>query len=1000
MRHIYNLTSSATGFVFSSVGLFAVTVAFYLFSPGQQQISPGIAESIISVCGLPSPDRQVDAALLALEDDFVYADTGRIHWGISPYPQPVPNSEAQTALVDGKLYSFGGFDKKKRCCTPTDRAYVFDPASGWSPIKSMPAMNGTEHGGVTHAGFTTDGTDIYFAGGYTSNENGYGQIFGTEEVWKYDIAADDYFRMPDLPEPLSAGELEYIGGKLYWVAGTNLARTKDLGTQYVLDLSDTTGQHSAEGWQPLASMPNPRNHLGSAVYDGKLYVFGGQHGHDGKLVTQNSVHCYDPATDSWTEKASMPKALSHITGATFTYGDQIFVMGGEQANGPKYYVSDVVAYNPLTDDWTLYPGMPAKRTSGVAGVIDGKIYYSTGYGSKTTFVGDLLEIAVPGVPTDSTEACMPAGIWLEAECANMVGTAWKQYADMQASAGSYLAVPAGTNNIEQAGEARRAVLRYQFTVDTSADYTVYGRALVPEGNQNSFWIKVDDDAWQEWSVALADTMSWSQTGTYLLDSGSHRLSISYREGGTGLDKILITADTCAPMGVGSDTTDICMVEDNQIPVARAGADTTLYAGSDSTATVTLDASASEDADGEIVMYSWSQEAEPVADTAAITPVLPVGTHTFLLTVEDERGATAMDTVVVTVIEEEVTVPEPPTANAGLDTTIFAEADSILVTLDGSVSTDPDGELTAYTWMIANDTIAEGMQPQVNLPVGIHEIVLEVMDDQGLTDTSRVVITIEENPILEIVHAEWLEAECADTLGNHWVVTSDADASNDSYLSFEGSYVYTQDDASFSREDIATYHFSVDENDTYYIFGHARSSDSENSQLWIQFNNGEWIPWDMRMLEAGFNWQALPDSIALDSGSTYTLKIAAQGKLGLDKLYISSKNSLNGVEDIVVGCENEPVTVVVGLKEEPATQDIAVYPNPGRGIYTVALPDDAVSFKGQMKISSMDGKIIRQLPIVVNGTGHATLDLSGVGSGIYLLQLWIGDEIWVKRIEKL
>jgi hypothetical protein len=99
--------------------------------------------------------------------------------------QPFSVSEAQAEVVNQKLYSFGGFDSQKACCTPTNRAFVFDPVlNTWTALANMPAMNGTSFGGVTHAGFTNDGTDIYFAGGYTSNSSGTGQIFGTTEAWK------------------------------------------------------------------------------------------------------------------------------------------------------------------------------------------------------------------------------------------------------------------------------------------------------------------------------------------------------------------------------------------------------------------------------------------------------------------------------------------------------------------------------------------------------------------------------------------------------------------------------------------------------------------------------------------------------------------------------------------------------------------------------------------------------------------------------------------------
>ena len=102
-------------------------------------------------------------------------------------PQPFRNSEAQGLVLDGKLYSFGGFDETKTpsIYTPTDRAYVYDPATdAWTAIANMPPMqDGTVPGGTTHTGTATDGTDIYFAGGYTAkgeaNGGATGQIFGT-----------------------------------------------------------------------------------------------------------------------------------------------------------------------------------------------------------------------------------------------------------------------------------------------------------------------------------------------------------------------------------------------------------------------------------------------------------------------------------------------------------------------------------------------------------------------------------------------------------------------------------------------------------------------------------------------------------------------------------------------------------------------------------------------------------------------------------------------------
>ncbi|PKV62779.1 malectin domain-containing carbohydrate-binding protein [Pontibacter ramchanderi] len=301
--------------------------------------------------------------------------------------QPFNVSEAQGEVVNGKLYTFGGFDSQKSCCTPTSRAYVYDPSlNKWTSIAQMPPMNGTNYGGVTHAGFATDGTDIYFAGGYTSNATGTGQIFGTKEVWKYIVSENRYVRLPDLPIVIAAGQLEYVNGKLHHIAGTNQARTADLGNHYVLDL-DNLGA----GWKTLTSLPSPRQHAGSAVYEGKIYFIGGQTGHDSHLVASKEVHRYDPGLNSWVKVADLPvpsgaTGRGHISSAVVVVGNRILVLGGETIHNSGR-TNMVSAYTPATNNWQNLTSLPAARFSGVAALLNNNIYYTGGSSSSTTYKG-------------------------------------------------------------------------------------------------------------------------------------------------------------------------------------------------------------------------------------------------------------------------------------------------------------------------------------------------------------------------------------------------------------------------------------------------------------------------------------------------------------------------------------------------------------------------------------------------------------------------------------
>ncbi|HEY1334268.1 MAG TPA: kelch repeat-containing protein [Myxococcaceae bacterium] len=127
--------------------------------------------------------------------------------------RPLGTSEGQGELVGGKLYTFGGFNWSAACCTPWRYAFVYDPASdAWSPLADMPE-------GVTHAGMTTDGTDIFYAGGFIEDASRTYQIFGTKHVWRYRVASNTYEAMPDLPVERGGGALQYLDGKLHYFGG-------------------------------------------------------------------------------------------------------------------------------------------------------------------------------------------------------------------------------------------------------------------------------------------------------------------------------------------------------------------------------------------------------------------------------------------------------------------------------------------------------------------------------------------------------------------------------------------------------------------------------------------------------------------------------------------------------------------------------------------------------------------------------------------------------------
>jgi len=87
------------------------------------------------------------------------------------------------------------------------------------------------------------------------------------------------------------------------------------------------------------------------------------------------------------------------------------------------------------------------------------------------------------------------------------------------------------------------------------------------------------------------------------------------------------------------------------------------------------------------------------------------------------------------------VNQPPTANAGADQTVDADANgSATVTLDGSQSSDPDGDALAFSWS-GPFGVVTGAQPQVTLPIGMNLVMLTVDDGKGGSSSARVTITV-------------------------------------------------------------------------------------------------------------------------------------------------------------------------------------------------------------------------------------------------------------------
>jgi len=228
--------------------------------------------------------------------------------------------------------------------------------------------------------------------------------------------------------------------------------------------------------------------------------------------------------------------------------------------------------------------------------------------------------------------------------------------------------------------------------------------------------------------------------------------------------------------VDSAPSTVTISTKNSPPVANAGPDQTITTG----ATVQLDGSRSTDVDGDALTHSWSFVSVPAGSTATLSNshiVNPTfvadkkGTYIVQLVVNDGTFSSTPSQVTIS------DVNSPPVANAGPAQTVVSHT---LVTLDGSRSTDVDGDSLTYTWSILNAPAGSAavlsdvhaVKPTFTVDL-LGDYVIQLIVNDGTVNSSpaTVTITTENSPPVA-------NAGLAQTVPLGSVVTLDGTGSSD------------------------------------------------------------------------------------------------------------------------------------------------------------------------------------------------------------------------------
>lgn len=276
----------------------------------RRALEPGVAalgQQVVVVGGFDTSLRE-GLDVTARTDVF---DTIDHTWGTLP-DAPVRWTHANLAAVGGTLYLLGGLEGAQ--FQARGEAFALDSLGHtWQPIAAMDPADARGAAGVV----TAPGR-IYLLGGASSTA-------ALATCLEYDLAADRWTHLPDLPAPRShPAAMRMADGTLIVAGGlASFDASSPRGEVWALPPPGT----ASRVWQPRTAMhlPADRDTRGGCAYGfvlGELVCAGGEGGQAARKV----VESYDPYTDVWTVREPMPVERAGTQGAVV--GGRLFIPGG------------------------------------------------------------------------------------------------------------------------------------------------------------------------------------------------------------------------------------------------------------------------------------------------------------------------------------------------------------------------------------------------------------------------------------------------------------------------------------------------------------------------------------------------------------------------------------------------------------------------------------------------------------------------------------------------
>ncbi len=563
------MTSISTS-VFKALVVAVICVPLLAYQLAEDDSRPNITAASIT-------SQTTDDLINPSDEPKIAAASPADTWTLLP---DIKNARFESTAVQYRddLYVFNGFGAGIKIEPAVEK---FDAGTqSWSVISTTSIPQGNA---VTHNGVIVHGNEVWIIGGRLGHHPG----AVTAKVWKFNLTTHNWSQGPQLPAPVAAGGAALVDNRIHWFGGLDANAQCDVANHYVYDLDNPSA-----GWSDISSiapMPIPRNHFATVVHKGLIYAIGGQFTHDGcgpGTPDTNLVHVFDPETEIWTQKASLPAVQSHIEPSTFVHKGAIYVVGGA-TNGNKVY-----RYDPTNDNWDTVAELPQALLAPVARVIDNQLIVSSGGApsiipSMATYATDMNPLLLPGVETTNSDygaviteidpdpatdlTNEPGLVTLEAEYYDTLSaTATHQWVPINlADASNNAAMTTTPDNGKLANDSQGSPsMAYFAYFDRPGTWYLWVRGWGDsneEGSSDSLHAglngslsatadKIDKfpSSWN-WS---SNTRDGVRASLEVPSAGIHAVNLWMREDGLAVDKILLTTDsTYQPSGKGDTPSD-------------------------------------------------------------------------------------------------------------------------------------------------------------------------------------------------------------------------------------------------------------------------------------------------------------------------------------------------------------------------------------------------------------------------------------------------------------